>query len=76
VEGSDEIDITEAAQRLGVSWHRAWRAVLMGSLKGRREGRAWKVDSASVERLRRALLVIQPRGHADREAARDGSSEL
>lgn len=57
---SDEIDITEAAQRLGFSWHRAWRAVLTGSLKGRREGRAWKVDAASVERLRQALLTIQP----------------
>lgn len=58
MEGVKEIDITEAAQRLRFSWHRAWRAVLTGRLTARRVGRSWRVDAASVERLRQALLVL------------------
>jgi hypothetical protein len=50
-----EIDITEAARRLGFSWHRAWRAVLTGRLKGRRVGRSWRVDPESVRRLHEVL---------------------
>lgn len=49
-----EITLTVAALRLGVSWERAWRLLLSGRLTGRREGRSWIVDAASVERLRAA----------------------
>jgi hypothetical protein len=43
-----EISLTDAAQRLGISWGRAWRLLLTGKLAGvKREGR-WFVDEVSV----------------------------
>lgn len=49
-----EITLSDAAQRLGMSWGRAWRLVLTGKLLGtKREGR-WVVSERSVTRLRDA----------------------
>ena len=43
-----EISLTDAAQRLGISWGRAWRLLLTGKLSGtKREGR-WFVREISV----------------------------
>lgn len=46
-----EVDLVSAAARLRVSWHKAYRYVLTGRLKGeRREGR-WFVDADSLNGL-------------------------
>jgi molybdenum-dependent DNA-binding transcriptional regulator ModE len=52
----DEMPLAEAAKALGISWHRAWRLLLVGALDGRRDrisGR-WLVQRSSVERVKRA----------------------
>ena len=43
--------LADAAQRLGVSWGRAWRLALTGVLEARRVGRLWTVSRSSVDRL-------------------------
>jgi hypothetical protein len=46
-----EISLTDAAQRLGISWGRAWRLILTGKLAGeKREGR-WFVNELSVAEM-------------------------
>jgi hypothetical protein len=46
-----EISLTDAAQRLGISWGRAWRLILTGKIAGvKREGR-WFVNELSVEEM-------------------------
>ena len=45
-----EIPLTCAAQRLGISWHRAWRLVLTGTLEGRKVRGRWVVGRNSVAR--------------------------
>lgn len=49
----NEIALSEAAHRLGMSWHRAWRLGLTGQLQMRKsdDGRTWLVTAASVERF-------------------------
>ncbi len=45
------VPLTVAAQRLGISWPRAWRLVLTGALAGfKRDGR-WFVAAASLDAL-------------------------
>jgi hypothetical protein len=53
-----EIPLSEAARRLGISWHQAWRLLLVGALKGRKEGGRWVVEDSSVEQ--RASLQKTP----------------
>jgi predicted site-specific integrase-resolvase len=49
----DEMPLAEAAKALGISWHRAWRRLLVGELDGQRaESGRWLVTRASVERSR------------------------
>lgn len=45
------IPLSDAAQRLSMSWERAWRALLAGRLKGKKRNGRWQVSTASVERL-------------------------
>lgn len=47
----EEIALPEAAQRLGISWHRAWRLVLTGSLRATRDPGSgkWLVSRASLD---------------------------
>lgn len=45
-----EIGLTQAAVMLRVSWHCAWRLVLVGELDGRKDGNRWLVSRPSVER--------------------------
>ncbi len=51
-EQSGEMPLARAAQRLGVSWERAWRLMLTGELVGRQleNSNRWKVTQESVER--------------------------
>jgi hypothetical protein len=50
VKKSKTIPLALAAQRLGVSWTRAWRLVLTGQLEGSKIGGRWVVSAASIER--------------------------
>ncbi len=53
--GSVEITLPTAAHRLGVAWTVAYRWALEGRIEARQEGRRWKINSESVERLSREL---------------------
>lgn len=44
----EEIGLAEAAQRLGISWQRAWRLVLTGELHGNQRGGRWFVRTDSI----------------------------
>ena len=43
------IPLPEAAQKLGVSWERAWRSLLRGELQGQKLDGRWYVTEASLE---------------------------
>ena len=47
------VELTMAAQRLGISWERARRAVLTGSLEGVKEDGRWYVTVESVREYER-----------------------
>jgi hypothetical protein len=49
----DEITLTAAAHRLGLSYHQALRLVLTGELLGAQRGGHWVVRAAEVVRYRR-----------------------
>jgi Helix-turn-helix domain len=51
VRDNQYMPLADAAQRLGVSWGRAWRLALTGVLEARKVGRLWTVSRSSVERL-------------------------
>ena len=54
-----EVPLAAAAQRMGMTWHRAWARVLSGALRGRQdESGRWFVSAEDVDRL------------ADQEAAK------
>jgi hypothetical protein len=61
-----EVTLSEAARKLGMSWQRAWRLMLIGELAGRRENGRWFVTCASVERVLRAQAADRPRAGAAR----------
>ena len=44
----NEIGLPEAAQRLGISWHRAWRLMLEGRLRGEKRHGRWVVTERSL----------------------------
>lgn len=46
-----EITLSDAAQRLGMSWERTWRLVLTGALVGQKHDGKWTVSQASVDRF-------------------------
>lgn len=48
------IPLADAACQLRLSWHAAWRRVLVGDLTGERRGRQWFVTAASVRNLKRS----------------------
>jgi hypothetical protein len=58
----EEVSLAQAAQRLGVSWHRAYRLALTGKLEARLIAGRWLVTSASVDR---ALKGIGKKGGSD-----------
>lgn len=45
------VSLSDAALRLGLSWHQAWRLVLIGSLKGNKRGGRWFVESRDLTQL-------------------------
>lgn len=47
------VSLAKAAQRLGMSWGRAWRLVLDGTLAGEQRNGKWYVTTASLERVAR-----------------------
>ena len=47
--------LADAAQRLGVSWERAWRLLLSGSIAGEKRSGRWWVKTADVDRTREIL---------------------
>jgi hypothetical protein len=47
-----EISLTDAAFELGLRYHRALNLVLCGDLRGRKVEGRWKVDAASVARVK------------------------
>ncbi len=47
----NDIPLSEAALRLGLSWERAWRLVLTGALVGQKHHGKWTVSQASVDRF-------------------------
>lgn len=50
-----DMGLPEAAQRLGVSWHRAWRLALTGALRATRDPASgkWRISRASVDEFLR-----------------------
>jgi len=52
----EEVPLAEAAKALGISWHRAWRLLLMGQLDGRKCGGRWVVSRVDVERAAKRAL--------------------
>lgn len=42
------VPLVSAASRLGVSWARAWRLVLIGELEGVKVGGRWFVSEQSI----------------------------
>jgi hypothetical protein len=42
------IPLTEAAQRIGISWERAWRLLLQGVLRGEKRSGRWFVSENTV----------------------------
>lgn len=47
------IPLSDAAQRLSISWERAWRALLNGRLEGEKQNGRWQVSTVSVRRFQR-----------------------
>ena len=43
-----EITLSDAAQRLGISWARAWRLLLTGELEGRKSQGRWYVSERTL----------------------------
>lgn len=56
------ISLAEAAQKLRISWGRAWRLVLQGSLRGEKRAGRWVVTESSV-----ALFLARRAKHATSE---------
>jgi hypothetical protein len=50
-----EVPLSIAAQRLAVSWERAWRLVLQGRIRGRKVNGRWLVSWPDTERLAEEL---------------------
>lgn len=48
IESEPVISLIEAAQKLEISWERAWRLVLQGKLRGEKRGGRWVVARGSV----------------------------
>jgi hypothetical protein len=42
------VPLPQAALRLGISWEKAWRLVLKGTLKGEQKGGRWMVSENSL----------------------------
>jgi hypothetical protein len=60
-----EISLTDAAQRLGISWGRAWRLLLTGKLSGAKRDGRWfvsEVSVADVQQLQATLNQTNIRG--------------
>lgn len=55
----DEIGLAEAAQRLGISWQRAWRLVLTGALDGHQRDGRWYVHVESVAAMKTVVASGQ-----------------
>jgi len=53
-----EIALSDAAQRLGISWERTWRLLLTGRLRGEKRNGRWFVSATSVELLRTATAKL------------------
>ena len=54
-ENEATMSLPEAAKALGMSWHRAWRLVLMRKLDGHQDGRGrYRVTTASVRAFQKA----------------------
>ena len=60
----ETVDLVEAAARLRISYHAAYRLVLTGRLKAERRNGRWLVDREDLERLER-----------DRGASRERAAE-
>ncbi len=54
------IPLSDAAQRLSMSWERAWRALLNGDLKGEKRDGRWYVTVRSVRLYERWLRNSTP----------------
>ena len=48
-----ETTLSDAAQRLGISWARAWRLVLTGELEGRKRQGRWYVSERTLANVER-----------------------
>lgn len=55
-----EIPLAEAAQRLAVSWSKAWRLMLEGVITGRKVNGRWHVQVEDVDRLVEQNKSVEP----------------
>jgi excisionase family DNA binding protein len=53
---------TEAAAALGISPQRVWQLLRAGKLGGRKVGRDWQVDEASVKKRRLLRTTAEVEG--------------
>lgn len=67
------IPLSQAAQRLGLSWAQTWRLVLIGRLEGVKDKGRWKVQSHSVA-LFEQDAVSKAQGPAHRKAPANRSA--
>lgn len=52
---SKNVTLVEAAHRLAVPWHTAYRFALVGRLEGKKTGSRWRVTEESVKRVAKEL---------------------
>lgn len=54
-----EVGLPQAAQRLGVTYYKAWNLVLGRKLEGRQDGSRWVVTEKSINAvLRRGVKAV------------------
>lgn len=47
----ERVTMPEAAMRLRRSWHQTWRLALTGQIEATKEGGAWRVSRASLDKF-------------------------
>lgn len=49
VNAEPEVPLAQAAHRIGVSWHTAYRLALIGTIEARLVGGRWLVNASSLD---------------------------
>jgi excisionase family DNA binding protein len=60
VNAEPEVPLSEAAHRIGVSWHTAYRLVLIRTLEARLVGGRWLVNASSLNAFLKERTASPP----------------